>query len=784
MKPGITPKTLGTGPSVQALLEKAFEVACWPRFRPGQGFEIHPVITWPLPGGSFGCQIMGLPPVVRNKLKLPGDQGGIESICSDPVHRDELLQRLFIDIRYRLGGCWYMAQATEPGTTLEGAHLQRLQVLAQLRVASMEWSDLYDHLRAGTALVLPTSGLERQKVTPTGPGEPMVAEKWKGLAQSSMTLWMEGFLHSGSMKGAAGRSVLATAVCREESANSDNGGSTIEVMVPPICIAMAVGLRARINHHARCRMEKREAVAWVAKSVWSMLDPGRRLALHFLSAAGSDGDLGQAFAHLEDPWLASSVLGAQTTRMSPNNRKNIRKRLAKAAEEVAETFAQGVLADYILKVSKPFRPVVAKVGETPTTSESTQPSTTEGAAQRSPEGGLETTPLPGEPSPESLRKHTSVLTDPPPIPYGLTPHPAWIHTLKNRFSSMITRVLAAIRKKESRKNIGPATPSGAPWWMRGIRWIGVYTNISKMDLQGTRASGLSTNPTLLPPGTDPNDQSHDMASPRTAGFIPRDGVEYQIPGSCAPCGDPYLLPPGSKRAATEADILIIDRFLAQHPGVVSKISREAILRVVSYQPAHDASSVTAQDVVFALQNAVAGLADKQIDGLLRLIDQTPDDLLKRKAQHLLMAFGSMVLAKAWLFWRDNQEALRDWKSFQSCDPYRVAAGIAWKGIVPLTYNLENAAMAYADWWVAVHLPGEAKETSGKDPAIEALRRLVTSIRSAHSVQEWHAMLSSIQYAENHPFSSTRFVPLFRELRLDPSAILASPSAPAGKARAS
>lgn len=774
MNDGFIQNRHGIGPPVQDLIEKAFVAAGWTRVRPGKGFEVHPTMIWPLPGGEFGCQILGLPPKVRDKLKIPGDQRSIELKCSDPAERDALLLALAIHIRYRLGGCWCLAQATGAGTTVPGADLQRLQVLAQLKVASMEWTDLYDQLRAGTVLLLSTSGRERQKLIPTGKsGGPTVADRWERMAQSSLTIWMEGFLHSGVGISGSGKGAIATAIARMDPNALGKVDPTFLVSVPPICVAMAVGLRARINRHVGSRIEIREPLIQVVGAVWSMLDCERRLALHFLSATWTDGDVEKAFGYLEDPWLTGSILGAQTNTMSVSNRKDIRKRLEKASEAVALAFAKGPLSSYIAKVTKPFRPI--RVVVPALHNRSIFCHSNAGTSMLMPEHtDREITPQHGECSPSSIREYTPVLTNSCPISYGNISKSSWVHVPRILIFSIISRVWAAIRRKDSEEYIGPVTPSRASRWMRCLMWIGVYRPMSKDNDQGKQAAGQAANRTKLPTGKGINDQSGDAADLGNRAFVPREGVIYQTPGLGPLCWDPYELPAGSRQEVPDADILKIDCFLNENPSAKERLSRGVLVKVLGFRPMHEPFGMTADELVYTLTNSAKGLADKYIESLIRMIDTAPDDMVHGKVHHLLMAMGSINIAGAWLQCRHNREALQGWKLFEGLDPYRVAAAAAWRKSVPLLYDQEQAAVAFADWWVAINLPAEAKNTPGKDPGVEALRHLIINLRPTMSVPTWHTAGSALRYAEEHPLSSTRFIPLFRELRIDLSSILPPP----------
>jgi hypothetical protein len=299
----------------------------------------------------------------------------------------------------------------------------------------------------------------------------------------------------------------------------------------------------------------------------------------------------------------------------------------------------------------------------------------------------------------------------------------------------------------------PATPSG---------------NQSAGD--GAAARGTDT-ATLVP--------EESPATP-SIGFQPRQGVSYCPPGSCRPTGLRYELPMGSARDVPAADMAALGQFLQDRPELNGRFPSELLHRVLAYLPMSDRHPVSAGQLVSLLSSGGAtNLTSENLEDLLRVIDTTPD-LIPSKPQHLALAIGTEMVRGCWLNWHKGTRELKDWPSFLGRDPYRVAAGRAWRRKAdPKIRSIEAAARAFGDWWTIANVEAQINGPCKPDREFQPLIRLADAVRGAGGPSNCGWATAELTNRSGYHPTGTPVERYWHRMAIDPHQILGSPFIPDG-----
>lgn len=709
--------------SLSAVLSRIFMAGGWNRIKDGKGFEVPPVLIWPLPAYEFSSRILGIPSesLVKLKLTLPDqteghhfgilpNQSNLGLAITNADRRTELLEALRSGLSYRRGGCWHLVLG-EGGESIPGADLQRLQVWAYLTAASMAWAGFREVLESGAPLLMDPNGRERQTITPTGGSKGRtVAERWTEMARAKPMDRGMGLLHAfGLDPTTPTQSGLASIINADAPNDAKGASSKYRISLSPVGVALAMGLRARLNRHAKARIDADQPAAQVLSSIQSMSDPAKRLALHLLATPFPAGRSADAFLHLRDPWLCGSILGAASTRMTSNNRKDIDARLRKASLEVVDCMVDAAVMPLLETVTKPFRPVRFPVPGTSEDAKNTPPPqapnepTTEGAPCEMPRSGNHTRQA--EVALSTATEFHRKDTDPHPKPDGVIPFSLRVHTLAVTALSIILRLVPRFRILGIPGIEGPTTASP------------ILRLPSAPEACGREIHTL---------------EKKAAAAGANGKLNQRIGVIYAPvpPTGPQPENDPYLLPVGSMRQPADFELVGLDAYLAENPEIMARIGREALLTAMSYRPAHESGLVTLDQLAQAITAFSPNLTGKHIHWLIRLIDTCPDDVISHKAWHLTLVLGDPRMGNAWLLWYKNATRLIDWSSFQGLDPYRMAVGAAWRDWAPeWGRDHEPAARAIADWWMAAYLKPPSGTAIAKNAELDLLRAIYRTLES-------------------------------------------------------
>jgi hypothetical protein len=439
------------------VVEKALLAAGWVRLNNRTAYEVPPGLVWPLPGGEFGCRILGVPSARLVEVGIPDDQAGLAGILSANPH---LLKVLRDRLSYRIGGSWHFAEAKQPG--FSGTNLQRLATRTFLEAAAKPWSTIRAHLEAGSAMQIEITNTERQEVTPTGrPKSISVEDSWAQLVEAPVTHWTTGMAYGDRYAdvGPSG-SVLVRAVLTGRKRPRH------QIILSPLGVALAAGLRGRVNHQAGSAIHHDAPIQELVGIVRDLPEPARRLLLHVLCATTPENPADGPCSYLEDPGLLVTLLGSKIQNMTEDNWKDLKKRRAHAALEVTEAVASSRLEGV---VRRRLQPLLAK--------KVVAPQEGKGRIPKSPgfTGWAKTqeiTPTTHDASTNFSRQDTGVFTERHLQTDAKTPEVGGESTLVKIVKFIFNRVISSLRTKNFNKNmktltapvIATQTPSSRGWW--------------------------------------------------------------------------------------------------------------------------------------------------------------------------------------------------------------------------------------------------------------------------------------------------------------------------------
>lgn len=864
-------------PPASEVVRRSLIAAGWVRLNDRSAYEVPPGMIWPLPGGNLSCRILGVPSARLLEVGIPADQAGLPQLLAEDARRTKVLGALRENLAYRIGGSWHCAECQLPG--LSGSNVQRLETWAFLEAAARPWSIIRTHLENGSAMTIEISNSDRQKVTPTGrAGSPSVDSCWEQLMAGPVDHWTTGFGYGDEycISGIHGSSLVRVAT-RPAGSGKRNPGH--QLILTPLGVALAAGLRGRVNRQAESEIHHDAPFQELVKVVWEMRDPARRMLLHILSATTPENPANGPCSYLDDSWLLAALLGAKTRTMTEKNRIDLRKRRAQAAAEALEAVASSRLEGFVCRTLKPLLPTKAAV---------TLQTKNKGSNKPVIHGCMlpqETTPIPAGHTTGSLRKDIRVLTERHLETDAKTSETHWIRIFWERLSKAIIWLITPLRTKDLERNIrtlpapAPTTHSTASvvgWSDSGtseplggqnpgknekrlwekklpfepetifnqkdaetpdpktgrnqeeynlppepsatiIRSEERHSNSTSESLPHQDvhcAEPTSSSPsgerkespleskgspaqmeseTLEPAGernpghgglTSDVDATtifpDEQPSPSSRGFQPRQGVIYAEPGSCKPSGDRYELPLGSRREVPAEEMAALGQFLATHPDLERRFSSDALGRILAYLPSNEKHPISAGQLISLLTaTASATLTKAHLEKLLRIIDTTPDDLIPNKSHHLASAIESEMVRTIWLGWSRRSFAMKDWARFSGRDPYRVAAGMAWRRKAnPEIRSIEAAAMAFADWWTLSNVDSRIERPSASDRELHPLVRLVDALRGAGGPSDCGWAMWELSGPNEFGRHGPRADRCWQRLQMDPTQILGSLPRPA------
>ena len=852
------------------VVEKALLAAGWVRLNDRTAYEVPPGLVWPLPGGEFGCRILGVPSARLLEVGIPDDQAGLAGILSANPH---LLKVLRDRLSYRIGGSWHFAEAKQPGPS--GTSLQRLETRSFLEAAAKPWSTIRAHLEAGSAMQIEITNTQRQEVTPTGrPKTISVEASWAQLVAAPVTHWATGMAYGDRFDdvGPSG-SVLVRA------ALTGRNRPRHQIILSPLGVALAAGLRGRVNHQAGSAIHHDAPIQELVGIVRDLPEPARRLLLHVLCATTPENPADGPCSYLEDPGLLVTLLGSKIQNMTEDNWKGLRKRRALAAAEVTEAVASSRLEGV---VRRRLQPLLAKKVVAPQEGKGRMPKPPgfTGWAKTQ-----EITPTTHDASTNFSRQDTGVFTERHLQTDAKTPEVGGESTLVGIVKSVFNGVISFLRTKNFNKNmktltapvVATQTPSFMGWWWWLLHGEPVPSDVrspgkcekrlQEKDPQGVQDEtadqgqhetidsstehnagkpGASQDPDLTRDQSDEKclthgdgthsdhvvidserepremfgDQSESSApmtvmliqddpgtptplgdpsagdgavvrgmdtatlspdeSPaaHTTGFQPRQGVRYCPPGTCTPTGHRYELPLGSERDVPSEDTAALGQFLLDHPDLDNRFRSELLHRILAYLPMSDRNPVSAEQLVSLLSTEGAGnLTRDHMEDLLHVIDTAPD-LISDKPQHLALAIESEMVRDFWLNWHRHTRDLKGWSSFTGLDPYRVAAGRAWRRKADPEFRpIEPAARAFADWWTTVNVDARLGGPSKTDRASQPLIRLADALRGAGGPSNCGWAIAQLTNRSGYQLPGTPVERYWVHMAIDPTQILPSPFGP-------
>lgn len=756
------------------LIQKIFLAAGFTEAGAVKGFEVSPMLVWPLLSGAFLSRFFGVPPKILTKLGIPCGQG---SLAQSPLSAlGALFESINNEMRYRVAGAWHALISADPHIVIPGEDLHRLNVFTALTVAGLPWDELFYLLESGTEYVIPTTGKIRRLITPTGGGgQPRLVDRWAHLAAVRCLHGGAGLRYKRALLPESDSHISLPHVRMILSTMDDpnRASSDFAICVPPVAIAQAVGLRLRLARHARIEPNSSEPAQLLLAMSHNMSDPARRLTLHLLAAArsrpmrGVDETQADPFKHLEDPWLQAALLGAATTTMSAPNRKDLKQRLSNAAEEVLIQTDLG-----------PFRKVLAptlvrhcrRATDFPTGRSSALNEERDGdapPAAQPPDHTSSGDTLPGNtPPPPTLpdgqRNHTPEVAGACPHFDGSMSPSARDHVQATSVNAVKQTDGRLFKKKDLRIYLGTVLGQVTVGWLR----------VAVSFLRGWRTvvhliTSIHTHKIEIKQQID-----HEMVEPAPTeeAVDSQGGCISRNPWEVAEDRTPYALSNGACRPLDPVELNQIDHVRLNYPFAV-RWPRELVVLLTSYLPPGETTPLSATTVIETLANADERITPGHVYALLRWVDQCPVVLLAAKHHHMLEAINSIPILAGWMRSKVTKGVLADWQTFDCVDPTRLFIGYLWRHNAPSAWRTEEAARAFAEWWVATNLPHRAGP--GTDPALEAAQYLLSALGPLIGASRWEWAQFALRDAASNQ-GRARFDSFWRALPLELKRIYRDP----------